>query len=292
MFEELLLPQNLVLIALVGGILIKICLILGKRLFEKSTWFFIGGLALLSLVVSFKSGVHNYLFSVISSFLFFTIVTAIIFLKEDIMTKLSEIKLLLFSLAMTYFVGVVFGIGVVLVIPIIFLGAVLFFCFSSARPGFKTKLLLYVYYLLCLLFIIIIIIGPKLLTVIFMVDPTNLGISPIETFFLGMSLFTLLAISLYLFMLFPIPAKHESFSSALHRAKENAQEMVAKFDETDSKIPALIAIILIVGGGLAVNLVINSLNMFTIAIIILFLSEVIDFLSKQPPATTTVVQGA
>ncbi|MCX6801940.1 MAG: hypothetical protein NT067_02390, partial [Candidatus Diapherotrites archaeon] len=166
-------------------------------------------------------------------------VFASVLLRDRILIKLSEFKLLFFSMMVSYAVYAFYGTGLFFLLSLAPLAVILFFCLTKAVPSGKARLLLYVWALLAWVGFCAVLLEK------FFIGAVRSYLSPLahsapitfplaDYFFFGMSFFLLFSLAFYLYLLLPITGKNERFEQALKRTKEMAQAMVAKFDDSNA----------------------------------------------------------
>ena len=289
--------ENLPLVVFSLGFLAQIALIGGKKLF---TWlsaflFFLSLFFLLPFKHESLSD-YNLAFHFLFSVLFFGFCESIL-LRDRILVRIGEFKLLLFSMLFSYVLFVFFGAGVFFLVSLIPFAVVLFFCLTKFVPGSRARLLLYVWFLLVWAVLFLLLLREFFFGVVFARFLPFLGFQAVEFqageyFFFGMSFFFLWSTAICLFMLLPLPRKHESFKHALKRSREMARALVAKFDDRNANWLAALLALFFVGGFFAVNL---ALKLFAPAVLIAFFlsaNGLMDYLRglKWPGSISRVKQ--
>jgi len=247
-----------------------------------SKWFWIGFFVLLvlffipskeELITSYNLMSHVFMFTI-----FFGLIEGFI-LRDKILFKLTEFKLLVFQLIFIYLAYILldFNLFLIVLIPIglVFLISIVM-CVTPYVPGNKGRLLLYVWFLINWIFCALFVFSKFFLGVILKNSSTTF--SPLEYFLFGFSSYLIVIIAFFLFGLLPIPGKHESLASAIKRSKEMANAMIAKFDDTHAGTIAVVIAIIVVGGGLIVNVIFKLIDPISLVALFLTLSVVLNYI--------------
>lgn len=275
--------ENLPTLLFCLGILVEVFLIAKKDVFTKMFWGVFAFFIIIFLFPFDKEPLSEYklITHLFTGVIFFAIGAGFIFMNR-ILFKLTEFKFLFFEIIFLYIMYSVFGLGLIFYLSVLPLLVGLIFCIFPFVPGFKTKLLFYVWFLItwlaCGLFI------TSKFVIQFILGPISPSFNPIEYFFFGISSYFSIMIFFFLMALIPLPGKHESLSEAIKRAKEMAVTMVAKFDDTHAGIHAAVLVLVGVGGIIILNLTFGFISAVSIVSVFLALSSVFDIVYTKPDA--------
>ena len=267
------------------GFLTQIVLSGGKKAFSR--------LSILLFIICLIAGLfpakneslsdYNLIVHFLVSVLVFGLFESVL-LRDRILVKLDEFKLLLFSMLFSY-VLYSYGARVFFLVSLLPLAVMLFFCFTRFTPGSRARLLLYAWFLLAWIGLGLILLqkfffGVVLARLFSFLNFTAASFQPWDYFFFGMSSFILLSLAFYLFLLLPIPTKHETFKQALKRSREMAHSLVSKFDDRNaSRLAAFLAVVF-VGGFFAVNLLFDLFKPVVLIAFFLSASGLIDYVEN------------
>ncbi len=247
------------------GFLLQIALISRKNFFTKTTLF--GFLFSLFGFFPFRyEKAYNFAVHFLASILLFGLIESIL-LKDKILVKLDEFKLLLFSMLFSYVIYAYFGANIIFQVSLIPLVVMLFFCLTPFVP--KARLMLYIWFLIIWISFLFILsqkfFFQAILPRIFPFLSSGLtNFSLLDYFFFGMSSFFLVSLFFYLYLLIPVKRKGESFKQALKRSKEMATTLVSEFDGKNANLLAVVISIIVIGGFFVLNLKLNFLSPVTL----------------------------
>lgn len=205
---------------------------------------------------------------------------ALIF-KEKLIPKLTELKLMLFSLMFSYLSFTTPWLSFAFLPSLLCLVVVMFYTFTKFSPGRVVRRLLYIWFLVIwLLFFVVIFSG---FFVGFMFSPeTKMGISYIDCFFFGMSAFFLVTYVFYLGFLFPFPAESKH-SEIFPDVRVLAQRIVSKFEAHNEKPLVALIVFALVVFALILNSIFNLLRPEIVLIYFLGTYGLVEHLPRPPP---------
>lgn len=238
-----------------AGLLFETLLLLRQKLDYKKTLGIILFL-FLSLLVSFLKWEGGSIYkNIFAAFLVFALFVGIIF-KDEILPKISEAKLLSFTVSFWFVFLTPFQqnmyylnlVGAVAIIPTVLTLIIGFFTFELNR---WLKLLLYLWFLIInttLLFTQI-----SFRDFLFFFDATVAAVDFIAVFVAGMSFMIIVTNLFYLWLLIPFLPYEGTIKERRKEWKEHITGMIKKFSDYQIKPSYSLLLLLLQGGGFILN---------------------------------------
>lgn len=277
--------QNPVILSLFFGFGIvtrSLFLIKSKKEFKQILIYLL--ISLIGLFPGKREVVYNLYTHIFYCFCLYIFVIAIFF-KEKLLPEICEASILQLSLVFLYTFFIYYYntdpfLNIVLLIILIPTIAIFILSFLPIVLTFFWKLIFYVWFLLINTLLIWSFFSLGNLSLFFQQGGIQ-NLTPISSFLTGSAFFYLATGLIYLYLLIPIPGKHQSMENRIKEWKALVHLMVKKHTDIQTTWFQALFIILLEGGILLLNYFYHFISPNTLILVILFTIPLVESFLKN-----------
>lgn len=263
-----------------------------KEIGQKFLWCIVISAVITAYLISEAHDSSAPIFSILIPFCFiFAILFHFIFRKQ-IVYKINEQALLVWNIIFLYLYYLRFGfynIPVIIFIILVFVNLAIIF--SKRIPNFWGRVFLYGWFLFIMIFLSIYQFDLKIFTNFLSGASHPAAYNPLDAILTGMIFLYVVSYSIFIlvlfFLLIPLPTKKgEKFNFQKRKEEIKNQSLILSesFDAKQSSLFILIATVILIGGGLLINLRFRFISDYAMINTLLVVSlYLLNFSFKKPP---------